>query len=184
MDGKRIVQDGYNAIADNYLATRTRDSEDVRLLEDLVHRLPRGARVLDAGCGAGIPITQRLSQSIGVDFSETQLRLAHRLVPRAQFICQDMTSPAFPDDFFDAICSYYAIIHIPRDEHRPLLLDFHRMLKPSGLAFLCLGAGELEEDIEEDYLGAPMYWSHYDGEIYIPNAGIVWIRYCLGQARG
>jgi hypothetical protein len=38
----------------------------------------------------------------------------------------------------------------------------YRLLKPSGLALLCLGAGDLESDIVEDCLGARMYWSHYD----------------------
>ena len=28
---------------------------------------------------------------------------------------------------------------------------------------LCLGAEDLEDDLD-DFLGAPMYWSHYDAE--------------------
>ncbi len=38
------------------------------------------------------------------------------------------------------------------------------MLKPAGLALLCLGAEDLADDFEEDYHGARMYWSHYDAE--------------------
>jgi 2-polyprenyl-3-methyl-5-hydroxy-6-metoxy-1,4-benzoquinol methylase len=53
MDFKKTVKEGYNAIADRYLAERTRDSEDVRLLNEFMDRLPAGAKVLDAGCGAG-----------------------------------------------------------------------------------------------------------------------------------
>ncbi len=167
MDGKKTVQAGYNAIGTNYLATRAGDSEDVQLLQELAQRLPRGAKVLDAGCGAGVPITRFLSQFFdvtGVDFAEAQIRLARQLVPQAQFLCQDITELNFPDNYFDAICSYYAIIHIPRQEHRALLRNFHRMLKSSGLVLLCLGADDLEDDIDEDYLGARMYWSHYDAE--------------------
>ena len=69
---------------------------------------------------------------------------------------------SYPDSTFDAICSYYAIIHIPRQEHEGLFRRFFRLLKPSGLALLCLGADDLEDDIVEDYLGARMYWSHFD----------------------
>ena len=50
---KETVKEGYNIIADRYLATRTRDSEDVRLLPELTTCLHAGAKVLDAGCGAG-----------------------------------------------------------------------------------------------------------------------------------
>jgi len=164
---KEIVRNGYNAIAARYLASRTDDSADVELLADLEQRLPPGAKVLDAGCGAGVPIAKRLSETYsvtGVDFSEAQIGLARQLVPRAQFVLQDITRLSFPDDSFDAICSYYAIIHIPRKEHRAILQNFFKMLRPEGLALLCLGANDLERDVEEDYLGSRMYWSHYDSK--------------------
>jgi DME family drug/metabolite transporter len=161
------VRAGYNVIASPYLASRPTGSADVQLLQDLVQRLPRGARVLDAGCGAGVPVTRLLSQYFavtGVDFSTEQIRLARQLVPQAQFLCQDLTALELPDNSFDAICSYYAIIHIPRQAHRALLVNFYRMLKPSGLALLCMGADDLPEDVDESYFGERMVWSHYDAE--------------------
>jgi SAM-dependent methyltransferase len=170
MDFKRTVKEGYNAIADRYLAERTRDSEDVRLLSEFVERLPENASVLDAGCGAGIPISQMLRERFyvtGVDFSEAQVELAKKNVPNAQFLCEDMTKLDFQDDTFDGIVSYYAIIHIPRQEHQSLLVNFYRMLKPDGLALLCLGAEHLIDDVDDNYLGTRMYWSHYDTETYL-----------------
>jgi len=170
MNFKQTVKQGYNAIANRYLAQRTRDSEDVRLLDDLIERLPANAKVLDAGCGAGIPISQMLSEHFdvtGVDFSEAQVELAKQHIPRANFICRDMTKLDFPENTFDGICSYYAIIHIPREEHQALLNNFHRMLKPEGFALLCLGAEHLIDEIDENYLGTRMYWSHYDTETYL-----------------
>ena len=155
MDFKNTVKSGYNKIADRYLAERLRDSEDVRLLDELVTRLPKGAKILDAGCGAGMPISQILSGKFdvtGVDFSEAQIALAKKNVPNTKFLCEDMTKLKFPDNTFDGITSYYAIIHIPREEHQSLLANFHRMLKPNGLALLCLGAEHLIDDIEENYL--------------------------------
>ena len=167
MDYKTTVRKGYNAIAAKYLTTRAQDSEDVQLLEELVERVPKGAEVLDAGCGAGVPVARYLSQFFnvtGVDFAEGQIRLARQLVPQAHFLCQDITQLTLGENSFDAICSYYAIIHIPRQEHQALLQNFHQMLKPSGWVLLCLGADDLEKDIDEDYLGTRMYWSHYDSE--------------------
>ena len=143
MNYKETVKAGYNAIANRYLAERTRDSEDVRLLNDLIERLPVNASVLDAGCGAGVPIALMLSERFkvtGVDFSEAQIELAKKQVPQANFICQDMTKLDFPENSFDGICSYYAIIHIPREEHRSLLANFYRMLKPNGFALVMPGS--------------------------------------------
>ena len=169
MDRKAIVKAGYNSIAMEYRQSRIEqgETEDLVLLEELTKRLPKGASVLDAGCGPGTPVTERLSPRFkvtGVDISEAQVELARQHLPEAEFICQDMTELAFPDGVFDAVCSYYAIIHVPREEHRPLLQNFHRMLKPSGLVLLCMGLGDLPDDVDENYQGAPMYWSHYDGE--------------------
>lgn len=169
MGNKDLVKAGYNAISRKYLEERAKAGKDVQLLQHLVDRLPRGAKVLDAGCGAGVPVTRFLVQFFqvtAVDFAEEQIRLARRLVPEAQFLCQDITELAHPDGAFDAICSYYALIHIPREEHRGVLLNFHRMLKPRGLALLCLGAEDLPDDIV-DYYGVRMYWSHYDRESYL-----------------
>jgi ubiquinone/menaquinone biosynthesis C-methylase UbiE len=170
MNHKETVRTGYNNIAERYLAERTRDSEDVRLLKDFIERLPENSKVLDAGCGAGIPISQMLSeyfQVTGVDFSEAQIELAKKNVLNAEFLCEDMTQLNFPENTFDGITSYYATIHIPREEHQSLLANFYRMLKPGGIALLCLGAENLIDDIDENYLGTRMYWSHYDTETYL-----------------
>ncbi|HEY69222.1 MAG TPA: class I SAM-dependent methyltransferase [Anaerolineae bacterium] len=166
MHEKAMVRSGYDAIAGEYWTTRSEDSEDVLLLREIADRLPEGARVLDAGCGAGVPVAQMLSRrfkAVGVDFSTEQLHLASRLVPDLQLVCQDLTHLGFRSNSLDAICSYYAIIHIPRREHEAMLRDFYRILKPSGLALLCLGANDLEDD-RQDYHGVRMYWSHFDAE--------------------
>ena len=187
MSYKEIVKAGYNSIANRYLAERTRDSADVRLLNDLIERLPDNASVLDAGCGAGVPISLMLSERFkvtGVDFSEAQIELAKKLAPRADFICRDMTELDFPENSFDGICSYFAIIHIPREEHRSLLVNFHRMLKPNGHGLLCLGAENLVDDIDENYLGTRMYWSHYDTDVYLKmlkdsGFSLIWKKYVV-----
>lgn len=169
MDYKATVKKGYDTIAGEYLATRTKKSSDVTLLDEFAKYLQPKAKVLDAGCGAGVPVAKILSEQFyvtGVDFSKKQVDLANKNVPNATFICQDMTQLDFSAQSFDGICSFYAIIHIPREEHRGLLENFYRMLKPDGIALLCLGAEDLLDDIEEDFHGERMYWSHYDAVTY------------------
>ena len=185
MDFKETVKTGYNKIAEQYLAQRTVNSEDVRLLDDFIELLAPHAKVLDAGCGAGFPISSSLAELfnvIGVDFSEAQIELAKQNIPNANFLCEDMTQLHFPENFFDGICSYYAIIHIPREEHQALLANFHWMLNTGGIALLCLGAENLIDDIEEDYLGTRMYWSHYDSATYLKmlkeiGFSVIWSKY-------
>ncbi len=180
---KDVVRAGYDAIGVAYSAARQKDQQSLPLVRELIDRLPTGAAVLDAGCGSGVPVTMALSNHFditGVDISETQLEFARRSIPRATFVCRDMTELDFPAGSFDAICSFYAIIHVPREEHRPLLLNFHRMLKPGGLLLLCMGAVDWPGEVEEFY-GAPMYWSHFDAETnlrMVREAGfaLIWSR--------
>jgi SAM-dependent methyltransferase len=186
LNGKRIVQDGYDVLAEAYLRVRSTDSEDVRLLKELSTHLPDGARVLDAGCGAGIPVARILSERfhvVGVDISARQVALARENVPNAVFIQADLVTLDLPDASFEAIVSYYAIIHVPREEHPTLLANFQRMLAPSGLLLVSMGAGDNPDDTEENWLdgGATMYWSHYgreDNLRMIADAGfeIIWDR--------
>jgi len=169
MNHKDTVREGYNTIADEYLVTRAKKSSDIALLDEFIKYLEPNAKVLDAGCGAGVPVAKILSEHFevtGVDFSEKQVELAKKNVPEATFICQDITKLDFPEDHFDGICSFYAIIHIPREEHSALLENLYRMLKSGGVALLCLGADDLLDDIEEDFHGKRMYWSHFDAETY------------------
>lgn len=190
MEFKRIVKSGYDKIADRYLIARRLDSKDVRLLNDFIELLDSDSKILDAGCGAGIPVTQILAEHFdvtGVDFSKSQIERAKKNIPNAHFICADMTRLLFSDNTFDGITSYYAIIHIPREEHQTLLSDIHRMLKPNGLALLCLGAENLIDDIEEDYLGTRMYWSHYDSETYLQmlndcGFSLIWAEYVVDES--
>jgi len=170
MDYKETVKSGYNKIADRYLTERNQEGENVRLIYDFIELLSPKSKVLDAGCGAGLPIAKILAEQfdvIGVDFSEAQIRLAKKNVPNAHFFCQDMTGLDFPDESLDGICSYYAIIHIPREEHEELFVNFHRMLRTGGVTLLCLGAEDLVDDLDENYLGTRMYWSHFNSDTYI-----------------
>jgi SAM-dependent methyltransferase len=165
MNPREIVRAGYERAAEAYLADRPQTSPDIAALEQLMSRLAPDALVLDAGCGAGLPIAHRLSQAhrvVGIDFAMRQLALAASNVPAAALACIDLTRLGFAAGVFDAIVSYYAIIHVPRSHHPGILSAFHRFLRPGGLAFLCLGAKALGDDFDDDYYGVRMYWSHYD----------------------
>jgi SAM-dependent methyltransferase len=163
LDPKQIVKAGYNKIASEYGAARKHDSDDVQLLHELVERLPRNAAMLDAGCGSGYPVTQFLAryfQVTGIDFALKQIQLAKERGLSAEFICADIANLPIRENTFDAVCSYYAIIHIPRSEHPKVLENFLNILRPGGLALLCMGAGDLPEDTSR-YHSAPMFWSHF-----------------------
>jgi SAM-dependent methyltransferase len=104
-----LVAKGYDEIADEYLARYGSSSvRDHWLLEltRLVAEQER-ARVLDLGCGAGIPLARHLTALghyvLGVDGSARQIALARRNAPLAEFIHADMTTIDLPTASFDAV---------------------------------------------------------------------------------
>jgi ubiquinone/menaquinone biosynthesis C-methylase UbiE len=171
-DPKRLVAEGYDLIADTHAdwATRTRVGERERYAAVLLESLPVGARVLELGCGTGVPTTAALAARFrvtGVDISARHVELARHRVPGAEFLHADMTELEFPDRSFDAVAAFYSIIHVPRREQAGLLRSIARWLKPGGLLVATMGAlGDPDDSgsVETDWLGAPMYWSTFDAE--------------------
>jgi ubiquinone/menaquinone biosynthesis C-methylase UbiE len=164
---REVVRDGYDQVGHRYLDARTsHEGEDLALLAELLDRLNPGNVVLDAGCGAGTPVMARLVEAelepVGLDLSGSQLALAQSRVPDASLVQADLAALPFGDRCFDAVVSYYAVIHVPRSEHLDVIGEFRRVLRPGGLGLLCLGAGDLPEDYDSTYFGAPMFWSHFD----------------------
>lgn len=167
-DPKQLVARGYDLIAARYLAWSGTNPSQERMaaLAHLLTLLPvEGADVLELGCGAGLPVTAALAQHhhvVGVDGSAAQIALARQHVPNARFIQQDMLTLDLPPASFDAVAAFYSLIHIPRDELPILLGRVASWLRPGGILFATMGAGDLPGAVETDWLGAPMYWSHYD----------------------
>jgi cyclopropane fatty-acyl-phospholipid synthase-like methyltransferase len=169
VDPSELVRQGYNRIASDYLTARANGHPDPPVLRQFSSLLSANSLVLDAGCGAGVPVTQFLAQRhrvIGVDFSIAQARMASSLVPSAMIACVDMTQLAFPPNIFNGVCSFFAILHIHRSRHKDLLAGFHRLLRVDGLALLCLGDKDTEAAYGP-YFGASMFWSHFDSREYL-----------------
>jgi cyclopropane fatty-acyl-phospholipid synthase-like methyltransferase len=156
------VRDGYDQVADRYLAER-RQREAHPHLTELLARIGPGGRVLDVGCGAGVPISSRIGDKghrvIGVDVSPRQIELARTNVPDGEFIVRDMLDLKQNEFEVDAVVSFYAIFHTPRESHAALLRVFASFLSAGGLLLVTMGAEDWEGG--EDFFGAAMWWSHY-----------------------
>jgi ubiquinone/menaquinone biosynthesis C-methylase UbiE len=173
---KEIVRKGYDEIAREYQANR-HIFDNVEVLKEFSNYLPKNARILDAGCGAGVPCAKLLVQAgfevVGIDFSASMLKMAKKNVPEATLIKEDMTKLGFRDNAFDGLVALYSIIHVPREMHASLYQSFHRILKPDGIMLICLGSDEWEG--EDEYFGARMFWSEYsldEAMQMVKNAGI------------
>ena len=162
---KDIVRKGYDRIAQRYIGVRDQFVNN-RYLLNFNSRIKPGSLILDLGCGAGKPIDRFLvnrgHKVIGVDFSKKQIKLAKRNVPEARYVAKDISSLRKEEYKVDAVISFYAILHVPRETHQELFYIINSFLPEGGLILVTMGSSEREEI--EDFYGVEMYWSHYDPE--------------------
>jgi ubiquinone/menaquinone biosynthesis C-methylase UbiE len=137
----------YDLIAPWYARERGREAGVKEALE-VAGSLPAGARVLDLGCGNGVPITSSLvaagCRPIGVDSSPEML---------ARFVVNCAGTPALRaaaqclplrDDAFEAVIAWGVLFHLPQADQRRVVAEVSRVLRAGG-AFL-FTAGDVDDD--------------------------------------
>jgi SAM-dependent methyltransferase len=189
---RELVRRGFDAISGLYRsdggAPHPSSDEDTgrhrEWAEELVRLLPPGARVVDLGCGAGVPATLALTGGgravLGVDFSAVQLGRARRLVPAGRFVRADMAELQLRPASVDAVMALYSLIHLPLADQRSLLARIRGWLRPGGYLLALVGAAWWTAT--EHYLGAEMFWDHADADTYLrwlreTGFEVVWDRF-------
>jgi SAM-dependent methyltransferase len=163
-DWKRIVVSGYDEVANVYLERFGVSTVRQKWVGRLIDSLPAGGgRVLDLGCGGGIPVAHDLAALghavVGVDGSAQQVVRARRNVPRATFLEADMCEVAFEVGSFHAVGAFYSITHIPPTQQGPLIANIAAWLKPGGIFVASFGSGAAGEWTGE-WLGTTMFFGH------------------------
>jgi ubiquinone/menaquinone biosynthesis C-methylase UbiE len=189
-DLRQLVADGYNVLAqpyldwskgpsgggnggndtpleqhfDQFLALLSAKSDEVQEL-----------KVLEIGCGAGIPWTSRVSKGLdeagtltATDISHSQIELAKKYLLQSDpphsnvtLLLRDAMELEFDQCQFDAVYAIFSLIHLPQNDQKTILKRIASWLKPDGLMFMNF-SGELESS---EHAGTwlngktTMYWS-------------------------
>lgn len=171
MDIRKIVKEGYEKgdYAYFFRTNRIVDAREKKLLDKLAKALPKAGKILDLGCGTGIPFDKYLVdlgfKMTGVDFASKHIVEARKNVLNATFIESDFSKMNLGDQKFDAVIAFYSIFHIPREEQQALFDKINSLLVDDGLILMTLPAME-SEDIDENWVGAKMAWSQYGPDKY------------------
>ncbi|GAD53482.1 methyltransferase [Halarchaeum acidiphilum MH1-52-1] len=160
----RAVREGYDELARVHREARTAVGEPgIDQVDAVARDLPDGARVLDAGCGSGVPVLSRFDLAfdvVGLDLSREQLERAHERSPTAGLAQGDMSALPFRDGAFDGLVALHSIIHVPRDAHPSVYREFHRVLAAGAPALVTTGTDAYEGGTP-NWLGSgvEMHWS-------------------------
>lgn len=140
-DWSTPVPNAFWAVYDRWVSPAVVAALQDDLHKRLIGQLPKGARLLDVGCGGGqhaVRIVQQRPdlQVVGIDISSTMVKRARALAARANvadkatFELGDATNLQFPSDSFDAV---YCAGPLKQVSDKPrLLAECHRVLRPGG----------------------------------------------------
>jgi predicted TPR repeat methyltransferase len=164
-DVKRLIETGYDAMADRFAAWQKEIQGSTRLarVEDLLGRLPAHPDILELGVGAGVRSSRMLAERgrlTGVDLSAEQLRRARDRIPEATLVHADFTELDLEPESFDAVVAVYVLNHVPRGELGPLALRVASWLRPGGHFLASFGSSDLEGWTGE-WLGVEMFFAGF-----------------------
>jgi len=141
--------DSYNAVVDYFDEYTERFTSHMPgpLME--LANMPANSSVLDIGTGTGIiaiAVADKLTEGkvAGIDLSDGMLAMAAEkaklkgLAERCEFIKMDAEQLAFPDNYFDAAISLYALRHFPNPDRS--VNEIYRVLKPGARIVVAVGS--------------------------------------------
>lgn len=170
IEKRHLVARGYDQCAVTYFnwqRARKMPTEEA-YLQKLLTRLKQGSRVLELGCGPGVPFTKMLAEAherkleiVAVDVSASQVNLAQQTIqknefPNVKFVRADMTEIGFNRMHFDAVVSFYTWFHLPKEEQGAMAERITRWLKPGGI-LLFNTSSVAEEIVWQNWMGVNMY---------------------------
>jgi SAM-dependent methyltransferase len=135
----------YDLIAEWYASERV-DPTGVPEVIALAQSIPRGGRVIDIGCGNGIPLTSALLSAghriVGLDSSSEMLARFRTNCPETPAVKGVVQSCPFADAVFDAAIAWGVMFYLNPDEAIKAIASVSRVLR-AGAPYL-FTSGDVE----------------------------------------
>ena len=154
----------YNKIAEDWTKDHNDDTWWQEGTNHFLSFLPKGAVILDVGCGAGIKtryIADRGYAVSGIDFSEKMIEIAGRENPDLEFNVLDVYELEKLNKKYDAVFAQAVLLHIPKARVVEVLNKMKDLLNPEGLLYIAV-KGIKDDGVEEKIITENDYGYEYD----------------------
>jgi SAM-dependent methyltransferase len=119
------------------------------------HIEPKGARILEWGCGPGRIVRHlaQLGQGLGMqvfgtDYDRASIEWCKSAIPGVTFAMNGLQPPlAFPDASFDVIYSSSVLTHLSEAMHYAWLRENLRVVKKNGLVIFTTGGDRMKDKL-------------------------------------
>lgn len=159
----------YDEIADDWNNEHKTSIWWIPGVDAFLAMLPKGAHVLDVGCGPGFKakyIADRGFVVTGIDISNRMIALAQETAPDAKFAVHDVRTVA-ELGVFDGVMLFASLLHIPKKEADDVLAGVYRGLTDGGAVYVVVKQvrPDMPEEIEkvEELFGKTVtrFFSHF-----------------------
>lgn len=123
-------------------------------LDEFASMLQPNVAVLDAGCAFGRDTEYLKSKGFyvqGIDLSHALISRAKELVPDTNFEVKDVRNTGFADEQFDGIWCNATLLHLKDEDIVKALVEFWRILKPSGVLAVSFKKGTGTQQFVESF---------------------------------
>lgn len=157
----------WDNLAESYYERNISPISDV--FKGFTELLPGEGKILDLGCGTGIPHARFLGgmgfDVLGVDLSDEMVKVASGNVPGARFEQMSMTEIPFIGKF-DGILSNFSMLLLTPDMFKEAASRIHSALRDGGHFYLALNepaevSNDPESDVIVNIMGQEMYSRAY-----------------------
>lgn len=136
-------------------------------LDVLIANVVPGSRVLDIGCGNGVPIAayfiQQALQVTGIDSSPSMINRCRSQFPDHQWYCADMRTLAL-EQKFAALIAWDSFFHLTRDAQRQMFPRFAEHAAPG--AYLLFNTGPENGEAIGRFVDQDLYHSSLAADEY------------------
>jgi ubiquinone/menaquinone biosynthesis C-methylase UbiE len=138
----------FDAIGERYDDVFPHKSGQIIATQWVIDRLTPGSRVLDLGCGTGVPTAGMLAETglevVGIDVSTEMLALARRNVPTGRFVAMDLMELDDSLGRYDAACAFFSLLMVRREDIPRVLRRVRAVLNPGGVVAIGMVEGDFD----------------------------------------
>ncbi len=129
----------YNEMQDHFSSSFSYGRHQINgYLFKEISKLPKGAKILDVGCGTGYYVEELIKRgfkAVGIEPSENMRKYAESKLPAGTVINGSVLNLPFEDNSFDFIFAIEVFRYLNNEDNIRGLKEILRVLKPHGLFF-------------------------------------------------
>lgn len=153
MDIINLNKKAWNKIGEKAALSYMNEGKYTEVFNEFCKKIPKNGKILDLGCGPGIPVTKELVKRkfkvTALDFSKNMIKIAKKNVPQATFVKNSMTKINYENEF-DGIIASYTMLCLDPKKFDKTSQKISKALKKDGYFFIALNEPTKKYE-EKDY---------------------------------